>query len=167
MQEIEPIEIEAIQNHLRRTGSGVSLDLTSMPGKPDEYQCFKGQLDESDADRLILWFEFEMRTKEQNCKVTDLLPSAMDLQRVRSFVEGDSTRQLTPVDLNTVQGMEIVVVTDDVKSGFLYVIDGNHRAISQVGRERTFQGVRVFACQYSEMRSWAYIPNFYKKLWNL
>ena len=166
MKEIEHVEIAEIQSHLQRKGSGVSLDLTSMPGNPDEYLGFKGLLEEIDIDRLILWFEFEMRTREQNCRVKDLLPSAMELQRVASFIVGDSQRELTPLDLNTVQGMEIVVVTDDVKSGFLYIIDGNHRAIAQITRGKSFQGVRVFACQHSKMRNWAYIPRFYKKLWS-
>jgi hypothetical protein len=163
----EAIEIVAIQEHLIATQSGVRLDVQSVPGHPGEHRGFKGTLEADDVNKLILWWEFQKHTVDQNCSLTDLLPTAAALPRVRSFLEGDPSRDLAPLDLTLPKNMELVVVTNDVFNGWLYIIDGNNRAVAQRIRNVPFQGVPVFVCEHPAMDKWTYIPEYYKKLWNL
>lgn len=162
MRITDVVEIRAIQEHLSVVGSGVLLDLTSMPGEPSEYKGFSARLDSEDVTRLILWWEFKKHTKDGSCRVVDALPTATAHRRVRSFIEGDPASGRSPVDLRTATGLEIAIVSDDLDKGILYIIDGGHRAIAQYFAQRPFQDVPVLACVHPKIRSWAYIPPQYK-----
>ena len=163
----EAIDIVTIQKHLNDTRSGVGLDIVSVPNHPGEYKGFKGTLDANDLNKLILWWEFQKHTVDENCRLTGLLPSTFALPRVRSFIEGDPSRGIAPLDLTSARNMELVLVTNDVPDGWLYIIDGNNRAIAQTVQNMSFQGIPVFVYSHPAMDRWAYIPVYYKKLWNL
>lgn len=163
----DTVEIEVIQDHLHATQSGIRLEVASDPGHLRVHKGFKGTLDADDVSKLILWWEFQKHTVNQNCTLTGLLPSAATLPRVKSFVEGDPSRGHNPLDLTSAKNLELVLATNDVKNGWLYIIDGNNRAIAQTIRNIPFQDVPVFVCEHPAMERWAYIPVHYKKLWNL
>jgi hypothetical protein len=164
---LESVETVSIQQHLRAKRSGVNLDLESIPGQPGVHKSFECTLDADDVNKLILWWEFETHTIDRNCTLNALLPSAATLPRVRSFVEGDPSRCLPPLDLTAERNMEIVVVTNYVESGWLYIIDGNNRAIAQRIRTMSFKDVPDFVCAHPAMHNWAYIPMYYKREWNV
>lgn len=167
MRIIEAIDCVTIQEHMKASRSGVSLEELFVSSNPGEYQCFKGELDASDLNKLILWWENQEHTVDGNCRLTSLLPSASALPRVRSFIEGDPSRGLGPLDLTSASNMELVLVTTDVLDGWLYIIDGNNRAIAQTVRNMPFQGVPVLVYSHPAMHRWVYIPAYYKILWNL
>lgn len=163
----EAIEIVTIQEHLNATRGSVRLDSPSMTRYAGEYKGFKGTLDANDLNKLILWWQFQKHTVDENCRLTDLLPSASTLPRVRSFIEGDPSKSLAPLDMTSAYNMELVLVTNDVPNGWLYIIDGNNRAMAQTIRSLPFQGIPVFVYSHPAMDRWRYIPVYYKRLWNL
>lgn len=156
-----------ILNHLNAMGSSVNLD-TMLQGRSDECTGFRVQLDAYDADKLILWWEFfkENRTAE-NCKVSNICQSAASVPRIKQFVEGDSEKGFNPIDLRTAQNMEPVIVTNDLKSNFLYIIDGSHRTCAQHLSHKDFQDVSAYVCVHPEMLKSLYIPTYYQNLWKL
>ena len=156
MRVIEEIQIDTIHTHLKIKKSGVSLDLSSMPGRANEYKGHRVLLDTLDVDNLILWFEFGKYTLDENCKITALQESARSLDRVKSFTN-------VQFDLSDSQNMELVILTDDVQSDVLYIIDGNHRAIAQKLVHNDFYDVPAFVCSHPELLSWSYIPSPYKR----
>jgi hypothetical protein len=54
MKLLEPVSIESCSEHLRRLGSGVPFNLTSMPNPADGYAAFLATLEDSDVDRIFL-----------------------------------------------------------------------------------------------------------------
>ena len=162
MQIIGPVQISDIQDHLRRVGTGVSLNIADLPGRPEEYREFRVQLDGRDVDRLVLWFEFRDHTRDGSCRLADLLPSANCLARVRRFIDGDPARGRGPVDLRTFPNLEPVIVSNDLEHGILYLIDGSHRIVAQHMGQKGFQDVPAFVCVHPRMLEWAYIPTRYQ-----
>ena len=145
--------------------SGVILDTATVPGYPGKHTGFKGTLDAADVEKLILWWEFQDHTVDQNCRLTGLLPSAATLPRTRSFLAGNPGRCLRPLDWSTATNMDLVLVTNDIQNGWLYIIDGNHRAIAQAIRNRPFQDIPALVCVHPAMNKWSYIPLYYQRLW--
>ena len=163
MKVVEPIEIAAVQRHLTTMHTGVSLNLVDMPGKPDEYRAFKVLLDSEDVERLVLWWQFEKDTKDESFRLTDVLESAAMKPRVKSFVDGNPSKSQMPADLRTLPNMEPVIVTNDLESSFLYLIDGNNRTLAQHLSGKGFQDVPAYVCVHPKMMAWAYIPKYYKR----
>jgi hypothetical protein len=159
----ESVGISAIQKHLKTVAAGVLLDLRSMPGRPAEYKGFAVRLDADDADKLVLWWEFENHTNGKSCRLTDALESVSSLPKVKSFLEGTRPQGRGPSDLRTSPNMEPVIVTDDLGSKFLYSIDGNHRILAQHLSQKGFQDVPAYVCVHPKMLEWAYIPRCYKR----
>lgn len=152
----ESITIEALQDHLRKQGSGVPLDLVSMPNPVDGYAAFRGTLEACDLDRIFLWFEFRKHTKEGTAKLTDVLPQSAGEKRIRRFIEGEASN-CGPLDLRTAFGFEPTLLTNDVEHGPLYAIDGNHRMAAQFLSGKAFDKVPVYVCRHVRMLEWAYI----------
>lgn len=161
----ECVEVEVVRRHLKAKGTGVSLDTTEMPGDDKTRKAFRGHLQDQDIHNLILWWQFQQHTTSENCKLTDLLPSAAEIPRVRSFIEGDLSQSYEPVDLRIAQEMELVAVTNSIQCHWMYIIDGNHRAIAQTLQQLPFATVPIYVCVHPSMESWIYIPEFYKRLW--
>jgi hypothetical protein len=69
LKNIQPITVDEYLALLRAKGSGVMLDLASMPGPPNEYSAFRADLDSGDEDRVFLWFEFHKHTANGSCKL--------------------------------------------------------------------------------------------------
>jgi len=89
---VKSVTIEAFQNHQRKQGSGVSLDLASMPKPADGYTAFRATLEDVDVHRIFLWFEFRKHTKDGTAKLTDALLESPSEKRIKRFVEGDGTK---------------------------------------------------------------------------
>jgi len=83
MKLVEPVTIEVCREHLRKQGTGVSLDLASMPKSADRYAAFQATLEDSDVERVFLWFEFRRHTKGGTAKLTDSLPESASEKRIR------------------------------------------------------------------------------------
>lgn len=162
MRATERVSIRVIQKHLEQQASGVRLNLADMPGDPDEYRGFKASLGEDDAEKLVLYWEFQDHTKDRSCRLTDVLESAASIERVKPLLEGNSSKGYGPIDLRSVPNKEPTILTDDLTSRFLYVIDGNHRTIAHYLGEKSFETVPVYVCVHPQLLNWAYLPNYYK-----
>jgi hypothetical protein len=157
MRVIGCIGIEVIEEHLRDQHSGVSL-----PCRTGECLGFKVQLDDDDVQKLVLWWEFQEETQNENCRVTSLFDSATAKERVMDFIEGVPGKGLGPADLRVTPNREPTIITDAIESNFLYLIDGNHRTCAQYLSRKSFQDVSAFLCVYPALMKWAYVPKFYK-----
>lgn len=167
MRVVEEIDLTVIQEYLRAIGSGVKLDPHAMPGPLDQHRAYRVLLDGADVADLVLYWEFQKYTKGESCKVTELLESSGSLKRVRSFIDGDPAKGFLPLDLRTIEHKEPVIVTDRLGSSFQYVIDGNHRIIAQHVSGKGFAEVPAFVCAHPNLREWAYVPIYYKRLWSV
>src|SRR5262245_44506572 len=98
MKLVDRVTIEACQEHLRKLGTGVALDLASMPKPADCYAAFRASLEDSDVDRIFLWFEFRKYTKDGTARLTDTLPESAPEKRIRQIIEGDAAKSWTPID---------------------------------------------------------------------
>lgn len=166
MQIVNEIEISAIQTHLCNLGTGVLLDKNDLPSLNDgRWYGYKVILDSEDIDRIILWWENKKYTKNETCRVVDLLPPARTLKRVQSFVVGRNAGGLPSIDLRSAAGMELCMVADSVNGDFLYVIDGNHRLIAHWFQGRSLDGVPAYVAVHEGLKSWAYIPDYWQTLW--
>ena len=154
---IEEIPIEIIAQHLSNEGSGVRLPCTAA-----ECQGYRAQLDLDDISKIILYWEFEQATTNQDCRLTSLLATAAEKSRVKPFLNGDPSRGYGPADLRFLPHREPTMITAHLQSSFLYVIDGNHRIIAQQLSQQSFQDVAVYVCVWPKLMQWAYIPNYYK-----
>jgi hypothetical protein len=156
MKDVTRVEVLAVQHHLDAHGTGVAL-----PWPLPECAAFHVHLEPDDVSKIVLWFEFEKYTKDSTCNLTDALPAAADDKRTKSFIAGDSLGR-KPIDLGQAKGFEPVMVTEELKSDLLYVIDGSHRLLAQQLSHRGFDGVGAFVCLHPQALHWAYIPVYHK-----
>jgi hypothetical protein len=156
---LDSVTIEACQDHLRRQGTGVSLDVASMPKPADGYATFRATLEDGDVDRIFLWFEFRKHTKNGSGKLTDALLEFISEKRIRRLVEGDKAKGWGPIDLRTASRFEPMLLTNDVVHGPLYAIDGNHRLVAQFLSRRGLAEVPVYVCTHAKMLEWEYITD--------
>src|SRR5262245_17801179 len=154
---LESVDVATIQQHLKSLGTGVNLDLATMPGKPDEYRGFSVLLDSQDVDRIILWFEFRKHTADGSCRVSETLPETRQNPRVKRIIEGDPKKGWGPMDLADPR-YRMVIATDDPTNGILHVIDGNHRAMASQSTGKGFQDVPAYVRVHPLMQTWAYFP---------
>lgn len=157
MRLVEPVPIETYQEHLWKQGSGVRLDLSSMPRPVDGYTTFRATLDDGDLDRIFLWYEFRKHTKNGTTKLTDALPESAEEQRIRQILKGDEIAGWQRINLRAVSNFEPSLLTDDATHGPLCVIDGNHRLVAQLLSGNGFDGVSVYVCIHANMLEWAYV----------
>jgi hypothetical protein len=150
------IDFDVVEEHLRAMRSGVRLRECALPGDRDEYRSFRVELELADLPKLVLWWEFERHTTDQNCRLATLLPSAATLERLEKCS-----------DLRIIRNRELVLLADDLQGSFLYIIDGNHRAIAQHLYHGSFEGVSAYVCVYPGIRAWAYVTRYYKRRWGL
>jgi hypothetical protein len=169
------VDIATIQMHLTTTGSSVAFTdgpvprspFYKLPGQRDEYKGFRVSLEDGDVDRLFLWWEFGQYTGSGSSKLTDM-PASMTpfrkptLDRVKPFIEGIPGSGNAPVDLLTTANMEIVIVSNDLENGILYIIDGNHRVIARKLTNKGFKDVPAFACVHPKMQEWDMFPPKHK-----
>jgi len=153
---ISIVNFETVAEHLNANGSALSLPLN-----PDGYEMFHVGMDQGDERRIVLWWENEKATKDQNCRLVDSNDSAGDPKRVNSFICGNAKGH-QPTDLSTVANLELVAVTDNLHSDFWFLIDGSHRSIAQFRSQKSFQDVRIYVCVHSQIMQWPCIPNYYK-----
>ncbi len=161
MKIIESIPLDLVLAHLDRTHSAVRPPIDEL-FRRDDYTACRSTLDDSDLERLILYWEFKIHTKNGTCRVADTLPSSAVHDRIRSFIHGNPERGYPPADLRSTRDLEPVIVTNDVKSHILYLIDGNHRVIAQRLSGKGFQGVPVYVCVHAKMLAWPYLPPNFK-----
>jgi|GEM_PF-5789963 len=153
--------LEEIQLHLKRLGTGVSLDRDDYPSKLAGSTAQRVLLEPEDADRLVMWFEFKKYTPGESCRVVDVSEAllAQDVRgqkRVKSHMDGDSARGFLPTDLRAARELELVAVSTGSPSDFLLLIDGNHRAIAQQLKAYGFAGVPAFVVSHPDMWRWPY-----------
>lgn len=163
MRVIAHIEVSAVQDHLRQQATGVSLNIEDMPGPAADYKAYRVILDSGDASRIVLWWEFQKHTKEHSCRLTDLLESAATLKKAQPFIHGDRSRGFLPGDLRTLPNREITILTNDLASDFLYLIDGNNRLVGHFLLHKTIQDVPAVVCAHPKLMEWAYVPIYYKR----
>jgi hypothetical protein len=161
MKIIESIPLDLVLTHLNQTHTAVRPPIDEQ-FRNDDYTACRAALDDSDLERLVLYWEFKIHTKDGTCRVTDALPSSAAHDRIRSFIHGNPEKGYPPADLRTTPDRQPVIVTNDVNSHILYLIDGNHRVIAQQLSGKGFQGVPVFVCVHPKMLSWAYLPPNFK-----
>jgi hypothetical protein len=161
MKIIESIPLDLVLAHLDRTHSAVRPPIDDHFHR-DGYTAYRATLDDSDLDRLILYWEFKIHTKDGTCRLTDALPSSAANDRIRSFIHGNPAKGYPPADLRSTPDRQPVIVTDDVNSHILYLIDGNHRVIAQRLSGKSFQDVPVYVCVHPKMLAWAYLPANFK-----
>jgi hypothetical protein len=161
MRVLERVALAHIQDHLRRQQTGVTVPI-DPPLHAHEYSAYRAMLDERDVDRLILWFQARIHTKDETCRVIDALPSSVSHPRISRCFKGDASKGYAPLDLRHAKDREPVILTNDLESQILYLIDGNHRVIAQQIGKKGFQDVRVFVCVHPLILRWAYIPSNFK-----
>lgn len=157
MKFVESMTIKAFQAQLKKQGSGVPLDLASMPKPADGYTAVRATLADSDMDRTFLWFEFRKHTKNGTAKLTDALRESTREPRIRQLIEGDASKGWAPIDLRVDSGCYPMLVTNDFAHGPLYGLDGNHRLVAHFLTGKAFDGVPAFVCTHVKMLEWAYI----------
>ncbi|MFO0807584.1 MAG: hypothetical protein U0746_03090 [Gemmataceae bacterium] len=162
MQLTGSVSVEHIQKHLKARHSGVALDLESMPGRPSEYKGRCASLESADLGRIVLWWEFKVHTAGESCRLEDVLPSAADLPRVKSIIEGNAGKSRGPLDVRSAPDMAVVIVWNEQPDGILYVIDGNHRMMAQVLSGKSVNDVPAIVCVHPKVMEWAYIPRNFK-----
>lgn len=158
MRILETVEINVIQEHLKSTKSVVRLDLLNLPGRLEEYKGFRIHLDADDVKKLVLLWEFQEYTIKNSCRVVDIFPSAAFLKRVMNFRE---------IDLRTTDNLDLVIFSNNLQSDFLYILDGNNRAMAQRLFYDDFKNVSAFLCVHPSLLKWMLIPMYYKNLWKL
>ena len=158
MKIISIVNVETVSEHLKANGSALSLPLN-----PDGYEMFHVGMDQGDERRIVLWWENEKATKNNNCRLMDSDGSAGNPERVNSFILGDSKGR-PPADLRTLADMEPVAITNNLQGDFWYLIDGSHRSIAQFRLGKSFQDVRIYVCVHCQIMRWPYIPKYYRKL---
>lgn len=133
----------------------------SLPLDLGGYEVFHVKMDNGDESRIVLWWENENATKNQNCRLVDSNIDAGDRKRVESFICGDANGR-TPVDLGMMTNLEPVAVTSNLQGDFWYLIDGSHRSIAQFRSRKSFQDVQIYVCVHPQTMQWNNIPNYYK-----
>ena len=153
MEKIRQVDITIIEDHLSRQGSGVSIQ--DMPGSPKEYKGFEVLLEHEDIQKLVLYWQLQDFTKDKSGRLDHVLVTASTIPRVKSFMDGDRSKGLPPANLKTLPNSEPTIVTDDLGSSFLCLIDGNHRAVAQHLSGHGFEGIPAFVCTHPKIREWA------------
>lgn len=146
---------------LKKKGNAVPWNLPTIAQPVGDFRAFSAKLETTDVDRMFMWFEFRKHTKDGSSKLTDSLPEAAEVPRIKSFIQGDS--QKPPADLRTTPNLEPMLVTHDLHRGPLYGIDGNHRMVAQFLSGKSFDGVPVYVCTHPNLLTWAYIPKSAKE----
>ncbi len=155
----EAVSPAAIDDHLYRM---VTHSRTTMlPSAPSELRAHRATLEPSDADAVMLWWEFQQHTTGASCWLQDLQPSAGGLARAVSFQVGDESGR-RPVDLRFAVDLEPVLVSTGTHD-WLYVLDGNHRLIAQWLANRDLTGIDVYVVVDPRLKEWAYIPTAHKQ----
>ncbi len=163
LRDFNNVKIAVIQNHLHNLDTGVKLGQHELPKLNDgQWRGYKAILENEDLDKIILWWENNKYTRNETCRIRDLLPKAENLVRVQSFIKGDNTKRRSPIDLTSAEGMELCVLTDSIESKFLYVIDGNHRLIAHRFQGRPLNGVPTYVAIHNRLNNWVYIPDYHK-----
>lgn len=155
---VEKVSFPTIERHLQNERTGVSL-----PCSPPDCTCYRVMLEDCDVPFLAVWWEFQDETANRDCRLTSLRPDAAERPRVKSFVQGNPSNGHGPVDLRNTLGREPTILTNDLASTLLYVIDGNNRSIAQHVSQRGFQDVPAYVCVWSGLKKWAYIPQYHKE----
>ena len=158
----EAVSPAAIDDHLYRM---VTHSRTTMlPSATSELRAHRATLEPSDADAVMLWWEFQDHTTAASCWLRDLLPSASQLDRAASFLVGSESVERGPVDLRSATGIEPVLVSGG-SPDWLYVLDVNHRLIAQWLAHRDLGGVDVDLVIEPRLKEWAYNPTAHKPAW--
>ena len=164
MRIVNEVELATIQAHLCRLKTGVMLDRHDLPSLDDgRWRGYKVLLDSADLDRVFLWWQNEVYTRNRTCRVIDLLPSASALGKVQSFIVGSVSHGLFPLDLRAADGMELCVVSNSLDDAFLYVIDGNHRLIAHWLQGRHLENVPAYLAVHDDLSTWVYLPDYLRK----
>lgn len=152
---MENVDIPAVQRHELNTKANVQLGGYRMDRhcSTNEFRCYLAQLERADEDRLFLLGldEFTSQTRGRSCRLQDVLPTASAIQRVSSFVEAG-------VDLRSRSDLALILVTTNLHSAPLIIIDGNHRAIAQFLVYGTVQGAPTFVCVHQAISQWHFVP---------
>lgn len=147
-------ELSSVKAHLKNVGNAVS-----GWDKYSEILCYRVWLEESDIPRIIFWFEHKIHTDNGSRRLRDILHSAGSNPRIKRFIQGDDSRDFSPIDLRDTEGLEPVLVGEDFNLGNLLVIDGNHRIIAQQLMGHGMVDVPLYVCVSPSIRRWPYYPD--------
>jgi hypothetical protein len=163
MRSLENVDITKIEQHLISKHSGVGLEREWLPGGALECHAHRAHLDHDDIDRIFLWWQFSKHSRDETSKLTSVLPKTALEPRVQSFILGDPSRNLKPLDLQTAVGFELVLLTTNLPTGPLYLIDGNHRAVAHFLQGRSFMNVAAFVLSEPRLLEWANVPDYVRR----
>ena len=148
-----PITLEDVRALEERTNSNVRLGRYDMgefsPTK--EFDCYKTVLDQSDLDRLFLLSDFHMMTRTASCKLADVQSGQIP--------ETSMSRISRDIDLTTLAGCEIEIVSPSMDDGPLVIVDGNHRVVGHFLNRGTIQDVPAFVCIHRNILVWPHVPS--------
>lgn len=151
----EEVDIATVRRHEQDTNSAVRLGTHNLDRicETSQFRCCRVQLEWFDSDRLYLLRtpDFVSVTRNQSCRLSDVLPDASAIQRVVSFTS-------VGIDLRLFPCLALVLVATDLHGVPLIAIDGNHRAIAQFLTHKTVDGVPAFVCIHPGIDQWGYVP---------
>ena len=75
MNIIESVPLDLVLAHIDRTDTALRPPIDERFHR-DDYTAYRATLDDSDLERLILYWEFKIHTREGTCRVADALPSS-------------------------------------------------------------------------------------------
>jgi hypothetical protein len=155
MKDIKKVDISHAQNHEESTSANVRLGGYKMYEHcpTNEVQCYRVVLEDKDIDRIFLLNEvtFVKLTTGQTFKLSDLTHDAKTLNRVNSFLKDG-------VDLRSHPGLELILVCEDLDTGSLTTIDGNHRLMAHYLTFGSVQEVPAYVYIHTNMNKWYFIP---------
>lgn len=150
---IGDVELAEVQRHEQATAANARLGGYGMGTHCplDQIRCNRVVLESGDLDRLFVLQDFAAQTHNKTCRLRDVMPGAVNLNRVASFTTAC-------VDLRTHAGLELVLVSHGWDGTPLIAIDGNHRMIAHYITQCSVDGVPAFVGVHPAMNRWPYIP---------
>ncbi|MDB4439372.1 DUF1364 domain-containing protein [Planctomicrobium sp.] len=140
MKLIKEVNIETVTDHLESLDTGVPV------WHPEECHAWLVELDDSDTAKIAIWPSKGFPSDIPPRRLHNLQQCALSNPRIASFCNGNPETNLPPVDLRTSEGLEPVIITDDLSSEILMVIDGTHRLSAQYLSGKGIQGVKAYVC---------------------
>lgn len=149
MKIIRPVDIKEIREHEVKTKANVIIGGYNMDiyCPISEFVSFWVMLEEADWDRLFLISQFAQYTHGNTGKVIH----ARELsEKTESTVALYSSMQsVCPA---------LLIVSANIETASLIIIDGNHRAIAQYRKQKGSNIPAAYVCIHPNINKWGYVP---------
>lgn len=156
MNIVSSITIDEMRGHEVATNANVRLGGYAMDElfPVDEILMYRVTFETGDLARLFVLWDLSRATLERSCQLADTLP-AEGLVLAMERIPDNSVNE---INLAISTGREPVLVTNNLHSGALTVIDGNHRILAHFIRHQSINGVSALVAQHANMHTWPYVP---------